>query len=141
MRITDRFRSEHAVFVEQLRVLATTLRGGTSLDEIVAAIRTLAAPLRRHAQSEEETLFPALGPEADAPIQVLTQEHTQIEGWLQRMAAPQSRAELASLFATFEATLQSHIVREDQVLFPIAERALGDAELVALEEASLGARV
>ena len=134
MRITDRFRSEHAVFVQQLGVLDAMLRGGASLDEVIAGIRILAAPLHRHAQNEESTLFPALDPDADAPIRILTQEHSQIERWLQRMtSAPVTRADLTDIFRSFDALLQGHIVREDEVLFPMAERALGESELVALD--------
>ncbi len=140
MRITDRFRSEHAVFVEQLGVLATMVRGGGSVDEIVAGLRMLAAPLRRHAENEERTLFPALGPDAGAPVQILTQEHAQMERWVERMTDTSSRTELATVFESFDRLLRGHIDREDDVLFPMAENALGDDEIAALDRDGVGAR-
>ncbi len=140
MRITDRYRAEHAVFVQQLGVLTTMLRGGASLYEVIAGVRTLAAPLRTHAENEEHALFPALGPDADAPVQILTQEHSQIERWIGQMTAPGSRVEVATIFASFDRLLRGHIVREDEVLFPMAERALDESDLVALDLDAAGAR-
>jgi len=80
-----------------------------------------------------------LGPDADAPVEILKSEHAQIERWLERMTAPTSRAELADVFASVESLLRGHIEREDDVLFPMAERILGDNELSALDRDFVGA--
>ncbi len=135
MRITDRFRNEHAAFVDALDDLRRLLDTGTQVDAFVAALRTLAAPLGDHAQREEDVLFPELAADDDArgPIRVLTEEHELIDGWIARMTDGPSPSELGALFEEFEWTLRGHIVREDSVMFPLAERILNEVELVALD--------
>ena len=63
MRITDRFSSEHDVFVDQLGV----------------TLRTLAKPLLAHAEAEERALFPDLAPSMGGQIDTLTVEPTRAE--------------------------------------------------------------
>lgn len=134
MRITDRFRGEHQVFVEQLGVLRSMLERGVSPEAFVAALQTLAAPLGRHAGREEEELFPALaGAGVEAPVRVLTDEHRLIDGWIGRIAAGLAPDELRSVFAELESTLRGHIEREDEILFPLAERMLGDDRLIEMD--------
>lgn len=140
MRITDRFRGEHQVFLTQLDVLRGLLDGGASADAFAGALRALAAPVGGHAEREEAVLFPALGSEGiEAPTRVLTEEHRLFDGWIEQMTAG-ARAELRSVFEVFERTLRDHIAREDDVLFPLADRVLGEDRLVALDEAALGVR-
>lgn len=134
MRITDRFRSEHQVFIEQLVILRSMLERDPSLAAFVAALRTLAAPLGRHAGREEAALFPALADlGVDAPVRVLTGEHRMIDGWIDRIVAGLGPNELRSVFAELESTLRGHIEREDEVLFPLAERMLGDERLAEMD--------
>lgn len=136
MRITDRFRSEHAVFLEQLDVLTGLLEAGEPTGAIVAALATLAAPLGRHARREEDVLFPRLVPEVGAggPIRALTEEHRLIERQIEVITGSSSRAELRAAFDAFARTLRGHIAKEDDVLFPLAEGTLGDERLAALDE-------
>lgn len=140
MRITDRFRSEHTVFLEQLLVIERMVAAETSPDVDAAAIRTLAAPLRRHAEREEDALFPALASDDDAsgPIRVLTEEHHLIAGWIERMSSALAPSDLRDVFYAFAETLRGHIAREDDVLFPMAERILDEVELVALDDRTVG---
>lgn len=138
MRITDRFRSEHAVFVQQLEILGELLDGGAPREAFVAALRTLAAPLSRHAEREEDVLFPELAFDDDArgPIRVLTEEHDLIDGWIERLTAGLPPAELRSVFEELAETLRGHILREDSAMFPLAELVLDEAKLVALDEST-----
>jgi len=136
VRITDRFISEHRVFLEQLDMLRALLDDGQPVGATAAALRTLAAPLGRHAKEEEEILFPALAARIgeDGPISILRAEHRSIEEQIEGIAAGSARAEVARMFDAFAATLRDHIAKEDDVLFPIAERVLGEEELAALDE-------
>lgn len=136
MKITDRFRSEHAVFLEQLHVLSGLLDAGEPTGAIVAAVRTLAAPLGRHARREEDALFPLLVPVTGegGPIGALTEEHRFIERQIGVITGSSSRAELRFAFDAVAGTLRGHIAKEDDVLFPLAEGILGDERLAALDE-------
>lgn len=138
MRITDRFRNEHQVFLEQLDVLQGLLAAGEPIDGVVTALRTLAAPLSRHARREEEELFPAIGRLASGPIGLLVEEHRWIEARIEAMAAAPSRLDLERLVDEFARTLREHIAKEDEGIFPIAERVLGNSTLNELDRSEAG---
>lgn len=136
MRITDRFSSEHEVFLRQLEVIDTLTRTGADVDAVVAAIRTLAAPLLAHAENEERALFPALEPtlgSAGGPLAALTEEHHTIHGQLDRLTDDPPRWELEQVLDAFLRVLRGHIKMEEGVLFPAAARALGDDHLARLD--------
>jgi len=132
MRITDRFSSEHAVFVQQLDAIADLRTSRVEAPALVAAVRTLAAPLLRHAENEESALFPdlarTLGPEG-GPLAVLTAEHVLIHGYLDHIWAEPTRAELVDALDGLAGLLREHIAKEEDVLFPLADRLIGDDRL------------
>jgi hemerythrin-like domain-containing protein len=136
MRIIDRFSSEHDVFAAQLEVIETLVRTGSEVASVVAAIRTLAAPLLAHAENEERALFPdlaaSLGGEG-GPLAILTAEHGVLHGQLDRLTADPARLELEQVLADFLDLLRRHIEKEEDVLFPAAARLIDDARLERLD--------
>jgi len=136
MRIIDRFSSEHDVFISQLEVIERLTRGGAEVASVVAAIRTLAAPLLAHAQNEERALFPdleaSLGGDG-GPLAVLTEEHHELHGQLERMTADPPRWELEQALEAFLRLLRGHIEKEEGVLFPAAERLIDGTRLEQLD--------
>lgn len=136
MRIIDRFSSEHDVFITQLDVIETLTRAGAEVPSVVAAIRTLAAPLLVHAQNEERALFPdlasSLGGEG-GPLAVLTEEHRVLHGQLDRLTADPPRWELEEVLDAFLRLLRAHIEKEERILFPAAAELIDDTRLERLD--------
>ena len=136
MRILDRFTSEHDVFITQLGVIETLARTGADVACVVAAIRTLAAPLLAHARNEERALFPDLAPSLGGeggPLAVLTAEHGVLHGQLDRLTADPSRLELERVLDAFLSLLRRHIEKEEDVLFPAAAQLIDDARLERMD--------
>lgn len=136
MRITDRFSSEHDVFLTQVAVIDDLSRGDASVEQIVSALRTLAAPLLAHAEAEERALFPDLEPSmggGGGPLAILTEEHTTLHGQIDELLASPSRERLEAVLDAFERLLRGHIDKEEQVLFPAAAQILGDGRLEVLD--------
>lgn len=136
MRIIDRFSMEHAAFVEQLDLLQRRLERAEPVGELVGAVRTLAAPLLRHAENEEVLLFPALIARmgGEGPVQVLQQEHVTIHGQVDRLRGEPSRADFAAVFDAFQRLLREHITKEEEVVFPLSAEIFGDARLAEMDE-------
>lgn len=136
MRIIDRFSSEHDVFISQLQVIEDLTRGGADVASVVAAIRTLAAPLLAHAENEERALFPDLEPSMGGeggPLAVLTEEHHVLHGQLDRMTGEPPRWELEQVLDAFLRVLRGHIEKEEDVLFPAAAQLIDDSRLERMD--------
>jgi len=138
MRIIDRFSREHEAFVGALDALRIAVASGGDVGLAIAAIRTLAEPLLRHAANEEVLLFPdlveKLGGEDGGPGGVLRQEHTIIHGQVDTLRGTPTRADFDRVFKAFDALLREHIEKEEEVLFPLSARLLGDARLAEMDE-------
>lgn len=136
MRITDRFSSEHDVFLAQLEVIDDLTRRDASVESIVSALRTLAAPLVAHAENEERSLFPGLEPSMGGqggPLAMLVEEHETIHGQIDELVDSPTRQRLETVLDAFQRLLRGHIDKEEQVLFPAASQILGDTTLEKLD--------
>lgn len=88
--------------------------------------------MRRHFDMEEQVLFPAIeevtGMRDMGPTAVMRSEHRQMRAVLEQMAAEMARGDLQGLLDHGDTLLmltQQHNVKEEGVLYPLAERALG----------------
>lgn len=91
------------------------------------------ASMRRHFAMEEEVLFPILegitGMRGAGPTEVMRQEHAQMRGVLDQMAAAASAGEYETLVDhgdTLLMLVQQHNVKEEGILYPMADRMLSD---------------
>jgi hemerythrin-like domain-containing protein len=165
MRPTDILKGEHRVIVQVLRALecmADRCAAGEPLDvrsarQAIDFFRNFAD--RCHHGKEEDHLFPALEarglPRDAGPTAVMRAEHEQgrlrIQGmeWAaERAAAGDARAmrEWVTHARAYAQLLRQHIRKEDEVLFPIADRVLGEevqgrllASFEEAEEEDMGA--
>jgi len=100
-----------------------------------------------HHRKEEGALFPALEeagvPREGGPIGVMLREHDEgrqlvrnMRGAAERLAAGDSKAgaEVAANARDYAALLRQHIMKEDRVLFPLADRVIQGAASDALLE-------
>jgi len=90
------------------------------------------AHMRRHLAMEEELLFPAVeaatGMHDAGPTQVMRMEHEHMRAVLDQMAAAMARGDREELLDqgdTLHILIQQHNVKEEGVLYSMAERALG----------------
>jgi hemerythrin-like domain-containing protein len=86
---------------------------------------------RRHLAMEEALLFPAVeaatGMRDSGPTHVMRAEHEQMRAVLDQMAAAMVRGhreELLDQGDTLHILIQQHNVKEEGVLYPLAERTL-----------------
>ena len=87
--------------------------------------------MRHHFHMEEEILFPALlaagGP--SGPVQMMTMEHAQMSSLLDNMATAITQQDshgYTGLSETLLIVMQQHNLKEEQILYPIAERLLNN---------------
>jgi hemerythrin-like domain-containing protein len=98
---------------------------------------------RCHHGKEEQLLFPAMVsagvPERGGPVGVMLTEHELGRAQVRAMEAalrPDLDVRAFSAAARrYSALLRAHIAKENNVLFPMAERVLGELEWHALDEA------
>ncbi len=87
--------------------------------------------MERHLHFEEEVLFPALEgrmPMAAGPTGVMRMEHAQMRRMLEELAtavAGRSAGDCLGILETLHLVTQQHNAKEEGVLYPMADRALG----------------
>jgi hemerythrin-like domain-containing protein len=95
--------------------------------------------MRRHLGMEEEILFPAIEQATGlrgGPIAVMLAEHAQMRGLLDQMSRAAESGEFDALLDLGDTLLmltQQHNVKEEHVLYPMADHAL-DAEWDGLSQ-------
>lgn len=151
MRPTEILSGEHRVIETVLDVLERMAHDAfdrgvidvPAANQVVEFLREFAD--RRHHGKEEARLFPAMEaaglPPHQGPTAVMRHEHEVGRAEVRRMAAAlrdfeEAKGGAADAFAfaarTFADLLREHIAKEDQVLFPMADRMLGSAAQTAL---------
>jgi hemerythrin-like domain-containing protein len=137
-------REEHRVILKALGVLEATADRLTSGERVPDALwaalldwlRTF-ADIRHHAK-EEELLFPAMlwagVPGEGGPVAVMLEEHDRGRALVAGMAdgEPSYRAKQAWEYAQL---LRDHIMKEDLVLFPLADTVLDAGQVELLRRA------
>jgi hemerythrin-like domain-containing protein len=87
--------------------------------------------MERHFRFEEEVLFPPLeevSPMAAGPTEMMRQQHAQIRMLLADLAAAAQAgdaAEYAGIGETLHLLIQQHNAKEEGILYPLADHALG----------------
>lgn len=134
MKITEALRGEHGVLNALLRHLEAVLPEVEELGLFQTLGAMLEAGLATHANLEEELLFTALDPHLGGagPLAVMRMEHEQIEGALAKLPAAVDLQQARDLLGQVIKTAYDHFAKEEQILFPLAERLLGETELVRL---------
>lgn len=129
MRITDRLKAEHGVFLRQLKTLERLQEEGAPAEALVAVVAVISDAEEHHSALEDRVLYPALervlGPE-EAGLKAVAREHARLR-------------ELSSaiLFGRFEGKdvadyarlAREHFEHEIHGLFVMAEEWIGDEDL------------
>ena len=146
MTATDDLRAEHEGILRMLgvmRAISTRIEaGGTvpaaELTGILDFLKIFAD--KCHHGKEEGFLFPAMIeaglPQQSGPIAVMLHDHTQGRAWMQAMEdalAPAFNPDaFVSALHSYVLLMRSHIAKENNVLFPMAENILEADQLQTL---------
>jgi iron-sulfur cluster repair protein YtfE (RIC family) len=120
-------RDHHEALMLCLRIHRGLPARGGDLEWVASKARQVAAffesHLVRHFRSEEEGVFPKLKGIEDASVLIaeLLSEHRRLEKLVEALRDCK-REETASLLSNFADLLESHIRKEERVLFPLYER-------------------
>lgn len=97
-----------------------------------AEFRLFETAMRRHIAMEEEGFFPEfdrmMGLEGQGPTAVMREEHVEIRELLDRMSGCAAEGDRAGLLAagdTFVTLIEQHNLKEQQMLYPMADEAFG----------------
>lgn len=135
-RCDNHFAAAEAYAAEQEWAAATTC-----FEQFLSA-------MTRHFGIEERVLFPAFEQQTGSvmgPTRMMRMEHEQMRELFERMAdaiAARNADEYAGLSETLLIMLQQHNLKEEQVLYPMSDQALGThapALIQQMEAVSSGA--
>jgi iron-sulfur cluster repair protein YtfE (RIC family) len=94
------------------------------------SLADFAVAMARHFASEEDLLFPAFEAASGStagPTMVMRMEHEQINGLLEalhRAVTARDREDCLGLFETLLLLMQQHNAKEENILYPVADRLL-----------------
>ncbi|MBV9080593.1 MAG: hemerythrin domain-containing protein [Elusimicrobia bacterium] len=139
MTLLEQLLADHEEFRRLGRAIEAILRspdGAQNAAQVEALVKEFQAKMRRHAHLEDDTLYPAMRRNMgrssfldDLYLRHLDSEHHNIEEQLAKLHEQVSgRLALGwgQTFAIFSVGLKSHMRREEDELFPEAERLLGN---------------
>lgn len=116
---------------DRLLALVEGGAGGKDWARIEAGVRDLVTALEAHFRFEEEDLFPQLEaaqPGAGGPTSVMRMEHAQMRqllGDLVEAAGAKNAGDCLGLLETLHMLSQQHNAKEEAILYPMADEALG----------------
>jgi regulator of cell morphogenesis and NO signaling len=142
-------KSEHPPLLEQLEELYSLTQKidqetdvEENFEELIKKVKEFIAALDPHSEREEGVLFPMMGTyigTTSGPIAVMEYEHDQakanIGAFLTKAdehASTDEKKEQAQLIQNAYFILTEHFSKEENVLFPMAERMLTDEEKAEL---------
>lgn len=141
--ITEFLRADHRACDEHVANAENAASRGR-WDEARAAVARAIEALERHLRMEEEVLFPeferATGA-AGGPTQVMRDEHEQMRALFPRLREAVQAGDSTALLAATEGLLvliQQHNMKEEQILYPMAEETLTDPAAVVARMKDVG---
>ena len=143
----EELKHDHDAILSSLSILdAMVVRLGTAAAPTAEALRSYLGFLKEfadkcHHGKEEGILFPALTaaglPSQGGPVGVMLQEHVEGRALIREMEKAAAGAVDAAAFSKaargYAELLRAHISKENDVLFPMAERLLPAPQLEAIK--------
>ena len=129
MRITDRLKAEHGVFLRQIKTLERLLQEGASAEALKAVVAALADAEEHHSELEDRVLYPALvrvlGAE-EATLQGVAREHLRLRELASAILSGRFEGKDVLEYAR---AAREHFEHEIHGVFVLAEEWIGDEEL------------
>lgn len=126
MKITEALLGEHGVFYAQFDHLEQSVPAAETWALVQSQGALLSAALYSHAHLEDELLFDTLEPHLGqmGPLAVMRMEHDEIERTLAELPEIQDLAEAQRRLLHVVRVARDHFVKEERVLYPMAEQVL-----------------
>lgn len=102
------------------------------------------AAMENHLSMEEAVLFPAFEAETgntEGPTEVMRMEHEQMRGVMAQLELcleSKDQERFLGMAETMMLLVQQHNMKEEQILYPMSDQALGDAATVLADMQALG---
>jgi len=129
LRITDRLKAEHGVFLKQLKALERLLQQGAPKEQLAAVVSVIAEAEEHHSELEDRVLYPALEKilgTGEPRLLAVAREHARLRELKSAIAgdgfAPADVAEYAR-------AAREHFEHEIHGVFVLAEELIDDQEL------------
>jgi len=134
MDMTHALLGEHGVIYALLNETERAAREETDAGALRAVARMLHAALEPHARIENEVLFTALEPAIGeaGPLACMRHEHTEIESALDEACRADDLETIQRSLRQVILVARDHFAKEENVLFPMARQAIGQAALEGL---------
>jgi hemerythrin-like domain-containing protein len=129
--ISESLTAEHRR-CDRLLAVAEKVAGAASWDVVATEVDAFAQATESHFRLEEEGLFPALESAARGaagPTSVMRMEHQQVRQLIEELAAAveaHDQQECLGLMETLHLLIQQHNAKEEAILYPLADRTLGE---------------
>ena len=132
MRITDRLKAEHGVFLRQLKTLERLQQKGTPAEVLAAVVAAIADAEENHSALEDSVLYPALvrvlGSE-EATLQAVAHEHARLRTLSSAILS--GRLDGKDV-ADYVRLAREHFEHEIHGVFVLAEEWISDEELARM---------
>jgi hemerythrin-like domain-containing protein len=129
MRITDRLKAEHGVFLRQLKTLERLQQEGAPAVALAAVVASIADAEEHHSALEDRVLYPALvrvlGPEKVA-LQGVAREHARLRALSSAILSGRFEAQDV---ADYVQAAREHFEHEIHGVFVLAEEWISDETL------------
>lgn len=135
MKLTDALIGEHSAFYTLFDGIEDIAATESATAIILGATAVLQAMVESHATLEDELLFDALEPHLGkdvGPLVVMRAEHEEMKHLLRGIDRSVDAGEAIDLVREALGAARAHFQKEEQALFPMAQRLLGDDELTRL---------
>ena len=132
MKITDRLKAEHGVFLHQLDRLEDLALNNTPMDVLAAVVETIASAEEHHAMIEDRVLYPALVKANGGEFALLRKaraEHVELRRLVTRI---RSGVFDEDTVCTFAGLLRDHLEREIHGVFALAEDIIPRETLIQM---------
>ena len=132
VKISQEFLGNDHRACDDLFASAEEAVGNRNWDSARSLFGRFQAAMAHHLAMEEEALFPAFEDRTgmrSGPTQVMRMEHTQMRDLLQGMqdaVAAANQDGFLGLSETLNMLMQQHNLKEENMLYPMADRVLGD---------------
>jgi len=130
MKITDVLRGEHGPLYALLGHLEDSAPQWELADLLLAG-RTVESALLSHAELEDELLFAPVEARmgAGGPAQAMREEHEEIDGRFAALRGAADERAARAVVLDLVRLAREHFLKEEEVLFPLAENLLPGEEL------------
>ena len=124
-------RADHR-YCESLFALIESLAASGQWSQAEQARCAFTSSLEHHLQREERVLFPAMEDAQGGPLGLIAEarvEHARMRDWLEQLEAAISVRDpnkLSTAAQELRAALEQHNVKEESILYPLAEQMLDD---------------